>query len=99
MEEEAQLWDAEALHESPRRVMTTARHYFDREMNRIRLQAVDLASGGQSHEQIVVFIRSELRALKQTLAALGAAMSIVDRASREAMARGGAAEDEDRPRK
>lgn len=67
--------------------MSMAKQYRSSELNRIRREAVALTASGQSFEQVVGFMREELRSVDQTLAALGTAMKIVDRASKEAIRR------------
>jgi hypothetical protein len=67
--------------------MSMAKQYRAAELNRIRREAVGLTASGQSFEQVVGFMREELRSVDQTLAALGTAMKIVDRASKEAIRR------------
>ena len=67
--------------------MGTAETYCAMELNRIRREAVTLTASGQSFEQVVGFMREELRLVDQTLATLGTAMKIVDRASKEAIRR------------
>ena len=67
--------------------MSMAKQYRSSELNRIRREAVALTASGQSFEQVVGFMREELRSVDQTLAALGTAMKIVDKASKEAIRR------------
>lgn len=67
--------------------MRTAEEYRATELRRIRREAVDVTASGQSFEQVVGFMREELRLVDQRLAALGTALKIVDRASKEAIRR------------
>ena len=67
--------------------MSMAKQYRAAELNRIRREAVALTASGQSFEQVVGFMREELRSVDQTLATLGTAMKIVDKASKVAVRR------------
>lgn len=67
--------------------MRAAEEYRATELRRIRREAVDVTASGQSFEQVVGFMQEELRLVDQRLAALGTAMKIVDRASKEAIRR------------
>ena len=64
--------------------MSMAKQYRASELTRIRREAVGLTASGQSFEQVVGFMLGELRSVDETLAALGTAMKIVDKASKEA---------------
>ena len=67
--------------------MGTAEEYRATELRRIQREAVNLTASGQSFEEVVCHIQSELRCVDDTLAALGTAMKLVDRAIDEAMRR------------
>jgi hypothetical protein len=67
--------------------MSPTEEYRGNELRRIRREAVDLTAGGQSFEAVVNHIQKELRCVDDTLAALGTAMKLVDRAINEAIRR------------
>lgn len=67
--------------------MGTAEEYRATGLRRIRREAVDLTASGQSFEEVVRHIQTELRCVDDTLAALGTAMKLVDRAINEAVKR------------